>query len=82
MWAGLMPPWEYKISAIGGKPTGGTTIGIYDVVFDKTILDTSNPRREIITQLLPRKYVNPATSGFRVEVKKGKNVFDFDLVGK
>ncbi len=32
--------------------------------------------------ITPRKYANPAQSGFRVQVAAGSNVFDFALEGK
>jgi hypothetical protein len=71
---------EYQISALGGKPQGGTTEGEYDVIFDKLLPESDTGDK--MKQYVPPKYLDAKTSGFKVRVEKGKNVFNFDLTSK
>jgi len=77
---------KYKLSTLTGREGAGTTVGTYKVSFEKTIEDVSKRRGDIpnfaTIQVVPKKYLDAKTSGFAVEVEKGKNVFNFDLVGQ
>jgi hypothetical protein len=86
---------KFRISTLAGKPDSGTTVAEYKVVFNKEIEDVSKRKfdkdqngKEIVlpnlttVQMVPKKYLNPETSGITVQVKKGKNVFNFDLVSQ
>lgn len=45
--------------------------------------EKAGKKEPTVTEHLPAKYKNPATSGFKAEVTKGgKNVFDFPLSSK
>lgn len=87
----------FKLSTLGGKPQGGTTVGTYAVSFDKIVPAGKRPTPEqmeadpewessgkydtgMTRQLIPKRYVDPATSGFTVEVIRGNNRFDFELL--
>ncbi|GHT31261.1 hypothetical protein FACS1894214_2410 [Planctomycetales bacterium] len=71
---------EYQLSALGAKPQGGTTEGEYCVSFDKSMLASDSGDK--MKQYVPKKYLTPETSGFKVKVEKGKNIFNFDLKSK
>jgi hypothetical protein len=67
----------YQLSTWGAKPGTGALMGTYAVTFNKML---SHPQNEDLwIQHCPAKYLDPATSGFEVEVKKGRNRFDFEL---
>lgn len=64
----------------GGK--GGVAAGAYGVAITayntRPSADGQNPPQFSLAS--PKKYNDPATSGFEVEVQPGKNTFDFPLV--
>lgn len=82
---------KYKLQTLQGAPDAGTTPGEYLVSISKTeMVNTGkfypgtpqNPQgSEILESVLrtPKKYSDTSTSGFTATVKKGKNVFDFEL---
>ena len=97
-FAGTDDNGRYNISTFGAKADAGTMLGKYDVSFSKVVLDGPQPTAEELAdpnfdpskkyntertrELVPKRYVSPATSGFSVVVEKGKNEFNFDLKSK
>jgi hypothetical protein len=86
---------KFRISTLVGKPDSGTTVAEYKVAFNKEIEDVSKRKfdkdqngKDVLllnlatVQMVPKKYLNPDTSGITVQVKKGKNIFNFDLVSQ
>ena len=89
---------RYRISSLGGVSQGGTTMGTYQVSFNKLVPDGRvptaaemdapdfNPRHfsglDRTKDLVPKKYQLPSTSGFEITVQKGKNEYNFDLLSK
>jgi hypothetical protein len=89
---------RYQISTQGGTPGKGTTLGTYNIAFNKIVPDGKvptaeeqeapnfNPARfpglEKTKDLVPSKYRTPKTSGFQITVEKGKNEHNFELLSK
>jgi hypothetical protein len=87
---------EFLISTLVGKPESGTTVDEYRIYFSKEIEDVSKRKfgkdpetgekvllpNPYLLQVLPNKYLKAETSGFTASVRKGKNVFNFDLKSK
>ena len=82
----------FRIQTHLGAPDRGTTQGEYIVTIRKVepipsgifATDPYGHQYEVIERrrsLLPRIYNVPSTSPLRVEVKRGTNRFEFDLVG-
>jgi 5-hydroxyisourate hydrolase-like protein (transthyretin family) len=83
---------EFTISMLYSKKYGkGTVVGKYAVSFskDKFIRELTSQEMEAIKQgqqlnietisALPEKYLSHQTSGFIVDIIKGKNIFNFEL---
>jgi hypothetical protein len=97
-FAGTDAQGRYQLSMLGAKPRAGITEGEYHVTFDKTVPDGPRPTETELAdpnfepstkynmdktkQLVPKKYLTASTSGFTVNVEKGKNVHNFDLLSK
>jgi hypothetical protein len=64
----LQPDGNFRL--ISGRPGNGAVIGSH-----KVAVMPANP----LKAHFPAKYQNAETSGFSVEVKAGKNSFEFDL---
>ena len=64
----LQPDGTFRL--ISGRPGNGAVIGSH-----KVAVMPANP----LKAHFPAKYQNAETSGFSVEVKAGKNSFEFDL---
>jgi len=89
---------RYRISTHGGTIQGGTTLGTYQVAFNKIVpagrVPTAeeqedpnfNPARfpglDNTRDLVPTKYQQPNTSGFTIAVEQGNNVQDFDMTSR
>lgn len=84
----------YQLQTAGGAAGAGTTEGTYKVFFkheavispQETVTETNEDGEEVevvkeaVTENdLPEMYGDPETSGFTVDVVKGKNSFYFDL---
>lgn len=64
----LQPDGTFRL--ISGRPGDGAVIGSH-----KVAVMPADPEKAHF----PKKYMNAETSGFAVEVKAGKNRFEFDL---
>ena len=89
---------RYRISTHGGVAQQGTTLGSYQVAFNKLVPDGRVPTDEEredpnfdpsrfpgldnSKDLVPKKYQLPNTSGFEITVEKGTNVHNFELLSK
>ena len=81
---------EYKAQTMQGAADAGTTPGTYKVFF--SCLEVVTPevtndegetiKEEVSKEVIPNKYRSAKTTEYTVEVKKGANVFDFDLTSK
>ena len=89
---------RFRISTHGGADQRGTTLGVYQVAFNKMVPDGRVPTVEEQADpnfnpahfagldrqrdLVPTRYQMPNTSGFEITVERGRNVHNFDLLSR